>query len=121
MYGEDKGKKGALSRKSGEGKNPDYKGGTGDTRPRSEGAKKSSKDHPHVHIHTHESGHTMHVMHPDGTHEMHHMEHGDTAAMKQVLDEHLAGAGGAEQEPEAGGGGAAPGGAGPGGAEQEAA
>jgi len=68
---------------------------------KSEGGEKKSEHkmggggkHPHMHIHSHEAGHTMHVMHDDGSHEMHHFAQGDTAGMKSVMDEHMGGAGG---------------------------
>lgn len=46
---------------------------------------------PHIHIHSHDAGHTMHVMHHDGMHEMHHFEQGDVNGMKDVMAEHMAG------------------------------
>lgn len=93
-------KKGALSGKKSEGgeKKSEHKGGG---------------KHPHVHIHSHEAGHTMHVMHEDGSHEMHHFGPGDTAGMQGVMSEHMQ-PGGAE----AGGGGDGQAGGGEGGAPE---
>lgn len=55
--------------------------------------KKGGKKHPSIHIHSHAKGHTVHIMHPDGRHEMHEHGHGDTEGMKQHLDTHLRAAG----------------------------
>jgi hypothetical protein len=55
---------------------------------------------PHIHIHSHESGHTVHVMHHDGTHEKFEHEHGDAEGMAEHVHNYLGG----EQRPEDKGG-----------------
>jgi hypothetical protein len=56
--------------------------------------KKTGQHHaPHIHIHSHAKGHTVHVMHHDGAHEKHEHAHGDVEGMKAHLDKHF-GAGG---------------------------
>ena len=72
------------------------------------GGKKMGGKHPHMHIHSHEAGHTMHVMHVDGTHEMNHFAAGDTAGMKGVMDEHMQPQGGGMMAEGEGGGAAEP-------------
>lgn len=66
--------------------------------------------HTHIHYHHHDGGVSGHVMHPDGTHEIHHFDHGDHGSMAALLQEHMgapggaagpgAGAGGPEEPPE---------------------
>jgi hypothetical protein len=92
-------KEGALSKKKDEKKSGDS--GHKPAARRSEPGSAEKKHHPHVHIHSHDAGHTMHVMHQDGSHEMHHFAPGDTAGMQEILQAHLGGgAGGGAAEPE---------------------
>lgn len=56
---------------------------------------------PQIHIHSHENGHTVHIMHPDGQHEKHEHEDGDSEGMAAHIHEHLGnGAPAGEQRPE---------------------
>lgn len=52
--------------------------------------------HPHIHIHSHPKGHTVHIMHPDGRHEMHEHAKGDAEGISEHIHQHLGmpGAGG---------------------------
>lgn len=58
---------------------------------------------PQITIHSHSAGHTVHIMHPDGQHEQHEHEDGDSHGIAEHIHEHL-GNGGAdghgEQRPE---------------------
>lgn len=54
-----------------------------------DGGGESSDEKPQIHIHSHEKGHTVHVMHKDGRHEKHEHGHGDTEGVKQHIDKHL--------------------------------
>jgi hypothetical protein len=65
-----------MSGKEGEGEGRHKKGG-----------------HPHIFIHSHAGGHTVHIMHPDGRHEKHEHPHGDAEGIAQHVHTHL-GAGG---------------------------
>jgi len=47
---------------------------------------------PHIHIHSHAEGHTVHIMHHDGTHTKHDHEHGDAEGIAAHIHEHLGGA-----------------------------
>lgn len=51
---------------------------------------------PHIHIHSHQGGHTVHVMHHDGTHEKFEHGHGDAEGMAEHIHHYLGG----EQRPE---------------------
>jgi len=56
---------------------------------------------PQIHIHSHSSGHTVPIMHPDGQHEKHEHEDGDAEGMAAHIHEHLGdGAPAGEQRPE---------------------
>ena len=46
---------------------------------------------PHIHIHSHSQGHTVHVMHHDGTHTKSEHEHGDAEGIKSIVDQHIGG------------------------------
>lgn len=87
-------KDGALSHKA--------KGGAKETKKESSGGHRK----PHMSIHPHHdesgahTGNTLHVMHHDGTHEMHHFAPDDSEGMAGVMADHY-GAGGGD-------GGAAP-------------
>jgi hypothetical protein len=48
---------------------------------------------PHMHIHTHAKGHTVHIMHPNGKHEKHEHEHGDAEGIAAHVHEHFVGGG----------------------------
>lgn len=43
---------------------------------------------PHIHIHSHADGHTVHIMHHDGRHEMHEHEHGDADGIAAHIHKH---------------------------------
>lgn len=47
--------------------------------------------HPQIMIHSHAKGHTVHIMHHDGTHEKHEHESGDAEGIKAHIDEHIGG------------------------------
>jgi hypothetical protein len=49
----------------------------------------SKGEHPHLHFHKHDGGVTAHVMHHDGTHEVHHFDHGDHDGMADLIKEHM--------------------------------
>lgn len=49
---------------------------------------------PHIHIHSHAKGHTVHIMHPDGAHEKHEHGHGDVEGIAAHVHEHIGGASG---------------------------
>jgi hypothetical protein len=51
---------------------------------------------PHMFIHSHSTGHTVHVFHNDGSHEAHEHPHGDTEGMAEHIHNELGG----EQRPE---------------------
>lgn len=59
---------------------------------------KGGKHHPSIHIHSHSGGHTVHVMHGDGRHEMHEHQSGDAEGVAQHVHDNLGG------QPSAGGG-----------------
>ncbi len=44
---------------------------------------------PSIHIHSHDKGHTVHILHKDGTHEAHEHEHGDADGIAEHIHEHL--------------------------------
>jgi|SRR5437588_8108318 len=46
---------------------------------------------PHIHIHSHSEGHTVHVMHHDGRHEKHEHAHGDSDGIAEHIHRHLGG------------------------------
>ena len=46
---------------------------------------------PIIHIHSHDNGHTVHVMHKDGSHTKHEHEHGDAEGIKSHIDKHIGG------------------------------
>ena len=47
---------------------------------------------PHIHIHSHAKGHTVHIMHDDGAHEKHEHAHGDSDGIAEHIHQHLGGA-----------------------------
>lgn len=51
---------------------------------------------PHIFIHSHDAGHTVHIHHGDGRHEQHEHEHGDVEGMAQHIHTYL-GAGSAPE------------------------
>jgi|SRR5215471_4892009 len=88
-------KKGALSADKGSEKKPEHHKSDGE-----------HSAHKHIHFHKHPAGVTAHVMHPDGSHEMHHFAHDDHDGMAAMLAEHMAApaeGGGMEQHEPAGG------------------
>lgn len=46
---------------------------------------------PHIHIHSHSKGHTVHVMHHDGTHTKHEHAHGDAEGIAAHVHKHMGG------------------------------
>src|SRR4051812_35178783 len=46
---------------------------------------------PSIHIHSHENGHTVHILHHDGQHESHEHEHGDSDGIAEHIHQHLGG------------------------------
>ena len=64
---------------------------------RGEAGKRSKENAPpSIHIHSHTGGHTVHILHKDGRHEMHQHGHGDTDGISQHIQTHL-GAGSAPE------------------------
>lgn len=47
---------------------------------------------PHIHVHSHAKGHTVHVMHHDGRHEKFEHAHGDADGIAEHIHRHLGGA-----------------------------
>jgi hypothetical protein len=47
---------------------------------------------PHIHIHSHSQGHTVHIMHHSGQHEKFEHSHGDAQGMAEHIHQHLGGA-----------------------------
>jgi len=54
-----------------------------------EGKRAAHDKPPHIHIHSHEGGHTVHIMHHDGTHEKHEHEHGDAEGIAAHIHTHI--------------------------------
>ena len=52
-------------------------------------AEEGKRSHPHIFIHSHSKGHTVHVHHHDGTHEKHEHSHGDADGIAAHIHEHL--------------------------------
>jgi hypothetical protein len=48
-----------------------------------------SEHKPSIHIHSHSKGHTVHIMHKDGTHEKHEHGPGDAEGIAQHIHEQL--------------------------------
>lgn len=46
---------------------------------------------PSIFIHSHSAGHTVHVYHADGQHEVHEHEHGDAEGMAEHVHTYLSG------------------------------
>ena len=69
-----------------------------------EAKKRAGNDHlpPHIHIHSHSGGHTVHIMHHDGTHEKHEHPHGDHEGIAQHIHTHLGPGSAPESTPIAG-------------------
>jgi hypothetical protein len=56
---------------------------------------------PHIFVHSHSKGHTVHIHHADGGHEKHEHSHGDAEGIAAHIHEHLGGgAQEGEQRPE---------------------
>lgn len=53
---------------------------------------------PQIHVHSHERGHTVHVMHPDGRHEMHEHEPGDSDGVAERVRDAMSGSEGEGME-----------------------
>ena len=49
---------------------------------------------PHIHIHSHSKGHTVHVMHSDGGHDQHEHAPGDAEGIAEHIHNHIGAAGG---------------------------
>src|SRR5882762_9022893 len=49
---------------------------------------------PHIHVHPHTKGVTVHVMHHDGTHTKHEHAHGDADGIAAHIHKHIGGAAG---------------------------
>jgi hypothetical protein len=49
---------------------------------------------PHIFIHSHSKGHTVHIHHADGGHEKHEHSHGDADGIAEHIHQHLGAAGG---------------------------
>lgn len=45
--------------------------------------------HPHIFIHSHAKGHTVHIHHPSGEHEMHEHAKGDAEGIASHIHEHM--------------------------------
>jgi len=45
--------------------------------------------HPHIAIHSHSQGHTVHITHPDGQHESHDHEAGDAEGIAAHIHQHI--------------------------------
>lgn len=77
--------------------NPQYgkhlsEGEHGDHKPAGDVEQESGQHKkPHISIHSHAKGHTVHVMHHDGSHTKHEHAHGDVEGMKAHIDKHLSG------------------------------
>ena len=56
--------------------------------------------HPHILIHSHSGGHTVHILHHDGRHEKHEHELGDAEGIAQHIHQHIGGGADGEQRPE---------------------
>lgn len=55
---------------------------------------KSGQHHPpHISIHSHAKGHTVHIMHHDGRHEKHEHARGDVEGIAAHIHKHLGGHG----------------------------
>lgn len=46
---------------------------------------------PQIHIHSHDEGHTVHIMHSNGQHEKHEHEHGDAEGIASHIHQHIGG------------------------------
>lgn len=57
------------------------------------GGENTNAEHlpPHIHIHSHKAGVTVHVMHHDGRHEEHEHSHGDAEGIAAHVHEHHGG------------------------------
>lgn len=55
----------------------------------SEGGHEGHAQKPHISIHSHPHGHTVHIMHHDGKHEKHEHAHGDTEGIAAHIHQHL--------------------------------
>ena len=61
-----------------------------------EGAAKEGRSEnlpPHIHVHPHSKGVTVHIMHHDGQHEKHEHEHGDAEGITSHIYDHHSGTG----------------------------
>jgi len=44
---------------------------------------------PHIHVHSHSRGHTVHIMHDDGRHEQHEHAPGDAEGIAQHIHQNI--------------------------------
>lgn len=56
-----------------------------------EGKHEGGGSHPHIFIHSHAKGHTVHIHHPSGEHEMHEHPKGDSEGIASHIHEHIGG------------------------------
>jgi hypothetical protein len=61
--------------------------------------------HPHIFVHSHSKGHTVHIHHQDGRHEKHEHAKGDAEGIAAHIHEHYGGGGGEHAMGAAAGGG----------------
>lgn len=57
---------------------------------------------PHIHISSHEKGHTVHIMHKSGKHESHEHAHGDAEGIAAHIHQHLGSGSGSTTEDSSG-------------------
>ena len=54
-------------------------------------AESSGFQPPHIFVHSHTAGHTVHIHHHNGQHEKHEHAKGDVEGIKSHIDQHLGG------------------------------
>jgi len=52
---------------------------------------KGGGSHPHIAVHSHSAGHTVHITHPDGRHESHDHAAGDAEGIAAHIHQHIGG------------------------------
>ena len=57
----------------------------------SDGDEHGGSSHPHIFIHSHSKGHTVHIHHPDGRHEKHEHSAGDAEGLASHIHTHIGG------------------------------
>lgn len=69
-----------------------HMGGGESAKPSGDVSQADGQHHPpHIHIHSHAQGHTVHVMHHDGTHTKHEHAQGDAEGIAAHIHKHLGG------------------------------